>query len=168
MNARELTAREIMTQEVISVQVDDSVEEAAQLLLDARITGAPVIDRWSNAVGVFTLANACESNNHHAEAGARIEEDEAFYRLDLKRRFPISITLDEWPKDKKVGDVMTPAVHSVLDTSTLAEVTNFMLDRGIHRLFVRDRDNKLMGIITSMDLLRVFAEVLEDKLVPES
>ncbi|MBN2489707.1 MAG: CBS domain-containing protein, partial [Planctomycetes bacterium] len=96
------------------------------------------------------------------------EEDEAFYRLDLKRRFPVPIALEAWPEDKNVGDVMTPAVHSVLDTATLGEVTNCMLDKGIHRLFVRDPDNKLLGIITSMDLLRVFAERLEPKVATES
>jgi len=186
MNTAELTARQIMTPEVISVQVDDTVQEAAQLLLDARITGAPVVDRWGNAVGVFTLANACEYTNGQGAAskdtkgdrsdrsdrkGNRHSEillesdDEAYYRIDLKRRWPTPLTVEEPLKHKKVGDVMTPRVHSVLDASPLTDVTSCILDRGIHRIFVRDADNKLVGIITSMDLLRVLADMLEGKLV---
>jgi CBS-domain-containing membrane protein len=174
MNTAELTARQIMTPEVISVQVEDTVQEAAQLLLDARITGAPVVDRWGNAVGVFTLANACEYTNGQndgqngpSKSGqAQLEaDDEAYYRIDLRRRWPTPLTVEEPMKHKKVGDVMTPRVHSVLDASPLTEVTSCILDRGIHRIFVRDADNKLVGIITSMDLLRVLADVLDGKLV---
>jgi len=174
MNTAELTARQIMTREVISVQVEDTVQDAAQLLLDARITGAPVVDRWGNAVGVFTLANACEHNNNHenhnnknVQSGpiAAVEDDEAYYRIDLKGRWPTPLTVVEPLKHKKVGDVMTPRVHSVLDASPLSDVTSCILDRGIHRIFVRDADNKLVGIITSMDLLRVLADVLDGKLV---
>ena len=184
-NVTELTARDIMTPEVITVQLDDSVEEAAQLLLDARITGAPVIDRWGNAVGVFTLTHAVDQMNGNGDGPSGADnsdgdgprpsgrnginhDEEAFYRLDLRRRWPPQDLVREKLKDKKVGDVMTPRVHSVLDTSLLAEVTSCILDRCIHRIFVRDADNKLVGIITSMDLLRVLGDILEGKLAAQS
>jgi len=175
MSTTELNARAIMTTEVITVQVDDPIQDAAQLLLDARITGAPVIDRWGNAVGVFSLTNAVDSSNNSNENKSTVSDkvlktpdDESYYSLDLRRGWPPTpLTMKEPLKDKKVGDIMTPRVHSVLDSASVAEVTSYLLDRGIHRLFVRDSDNKLVGIITSMDLLRVFAEVLDGKLITE-
>ena len=55
---------------------------------------------------------------------------------------------------------MTPRVHSLPDDSPVSHVVSVLLDRGIHRIFVRDADNKLVGIITSMDLLRVLDDLL--------
>ncbi len=163
MNVREMTAREIMTPEVIAVQVDDPIPDAVQLLLDARITGAPVIDRWGNAVGVFTLTDAADFKNQNADS----RDDESFYRFDLKRRQAVPFKMQESLKDSLVGDFMTPRVHSVTDTASVNEVTGYILDRGIHRIFVRDTDNKLVGIITSIDLLRVLSELLEKQPITE-
>jgi len=159
--------------EVITVSIDDRVEDAVQLLIDARITGAPVTDKWGNAVGVFTLTNACDLNGlagngtGDAKDTSAVIDAVALLTLDLRTRFPDSIRLEDRFKDKRVADVMTPHVQTVLDTSLLTEATNGILDRGMHRVFVRDAGNKLVGVITSLDLLRVLAEVLEGKAVTE-
>jgi len=190
MNTITLTARAIMTPEVITVQVDDSIPDAAQLLLDARISGAPVIDRWGNAVGVFSLSDAVDFNNNtngssedsseetsrdtngdsptSEEKVIKSPDDESFYNPDLPHGWPPSpLTMKEPLKDMLVGDIMTPRVHSVPDTAAVSEVAGYLLDRGIHRILVRDADNKLVGIITSMDLLRVLADVLDGKFSSE-
>ena len=168
-----------MTPEVITVQVDDSIPDAAQLLLDARISGAPVIDRWGNAVGVFSLSDAVDFNNYTngntngdgqtpEEKLLKSPDDESFYNPDLPHGWPPTPpTMKEPLKDKQVGDIMTPRVHSVPDTAPVSEVAGYLLDRGIHRILVRDGDNKLVGIITSMDLLRVLADVLDGKFSSE-
>lgn len=172
-NALELTAADVMTTEVITVSVDDRVEDAVQFLIDARITGAPVVDRWGNAQGVFTLTNACDLNglagngSGDAEDSSAVIDAVALLTLDLRTRFPDTIRLEDRFKDKLVREVMTPHVETVLETSPLTAATNGILDRGMHRIFVRDAGNKLVGVITSLDLLRVLAEVLEGKVGTE-
>lgn len=46
--------KEIMTKDPISVPPDYTVEETAQVLLDAKISGAPVVDHNGHVVGVIT------------------------------------------------------------------------------------------------------------------
>lgn len=49
-----LTVGEIMTKEVIAVRPEDSVDHAAELLLEHRIGGLPVIDIDTKIIGVIT------------------------------------------------------------------------------------------------------------------
>jgi CBS domain-containing protein len=49
-----MKARDVMTWGVISVETDASVERAAQLMLQNRISGLPVVDSQGALVGVVT------------------------------------------------------------------------------------------------------------------
>jgi predicted transcriptional regulator len=49
-----LTAREIMTDNLITVRPDESIETAIQLLLDEQISGLPVTNEQGHLVGVIT------------------------------------------------------------------------------------------------------------------
>ena len=56
-----------------------------------------------------------------------------------------------------VRDVMTPAIHQVPVTASVAEVARIMVEQHIHRLVVT-QGKEPVGIITSMDLLKMVAE----------
>jgi len=49
-----LTARAIMTPDLVTVQPDSSIEEAIELLLDKQISGLPVVDHDGRLVGLIT------------------------------------------------------------------------------------------------------------------
>jgi CBS domain-containing protein len=55
-----------------------------------------------------------------------------------------------------VRDVMTPVVHQVPASASVAEAARIMVDHHIHRLVVT-QGKEPVGIISSMDLLRVIA-----------
>ena len=50
----ELKARDIMTADPVFVTPDDTVEDVAQLMLDKRLTGLPVVDEDKKVVGIIT------------------------------------------------------------------------------------------------------------------
>lgn len=52
-----MTARDIMTREVVTVTPDTPVEELAKVLTDRRISGVPVVDEAGNVVGIATEAD---------------------------------------------------------------------------------------------------------------
>ena len=60
------------------------------------------------------------------------------------------------PSAKLVKDVMSDIVISVGPTTKLEEATKFILENRIHRLPVVDKAGKLVGIVTSWDLLKAF------------
>jgi CBS domain-containing protein len=57
-----------------------------------------------------------------------------------------------------VRDVMTPTIHQVSVTASVAEVARIMVEQHIHRLVVT-QGKEPVGIITSMDLLKMIADL---------
>jgi CBS domain-containing protein len=57
-----------------------------------------------------------------------------------------------------VREVMTPAIHQVSVTASVAEAARLMVDQHIHRLVVT-QGKEPVGIITSMDLLKMVGEL---------
>ena len=53
-----------------------------------------------------------------------------------------------------VADLMTPAVFSVSEDTPVQRVISDMVGLRVHRLFVVDKDGTLVGIITTMDVLK--------------
>ena len=49
-----IKVKEIMTKNPITLSVDSTIDEAAEVLLDNKITGAPVIDDSGKVVGIIT------------------------------------------------------------------------------------------------------------------
>ena len=47
-------AKEIMTTDVVTVNVDDTIDEAVALLLEHKISGLPVLDAAGSLVGILT------------------------------------------------------------------------------------------------------------------
>jgi CBS domain-containing protein len=52
---------------------------------------------------------------------------------------------------------MTPALFGVAPDTPAAEVVEEMVVRKVHQLFVVDADGVLVGVVTSLDVLRQFA-----------
>ena len=59
---------------------------------------------------------------------------------------------------------MTPVVHSVLATTPVDDIAKLMTQRHIHRVIVR-REMKVVGIISALDVLRVFGGTEKAKAV---
>jgi CBS domain-containing protein len=56
-----LTAREIMTNAVVTVSPDTTVDDLARLLADNSISGVPVVDYLGQVVGIVTEADILTS-----------------------------------------------------------------------------------------------------------
>jgi CBS-domain-containing membrane protein len=53
----DLTAEDLMSRDVVTIPVQMSLRAAAQLLRDAQVTGAPVVDDQGRCVGVLSAAD---------------------------------------------------------------------------------------------------------------
>lgn len=60
-------------------------------------------------------------------------------------------------ESRLVRDVMSPAVLTVAQSAPLEDAIRRMAFEGVHRLVVLDGEERLVGIITSMDVLRDLA-----------
>ncbi len=53
----DVTAADIMSREVITIPQDMSVPDAARMLAQAQVGGAPVVDSAGRYIGVFSMAD---------------------------------------------------------------------------------------------------------------
>jgi CBS domain-containing protein len=50
----QLTVKKIMTHDVITIQANETIYDAAKLMLDHKISGLPVIDNKGELIGIIT------------------------------------------------------------------------------------------------------------------
>ncbi len=154
---QELTAKDVMTSPVVTLDQDVVLREAAQTLSDAHIGGAPVVDHRGQPIGVVSLFDIA---SHLAGLERPAGEPGGFYRQGRLQFAPAleeeaEETIEEGPLDEaKVSDVMAPGLITVRSGATLAEVARLLGEKQIHRVFVKDPKGRLQGVISTMDILR--------------
>jgi CBS domain-containing protein len=150
----EETAADLMTPNPVSVRADATVREAIALLTDRGYSAAPVIDEAGRPVGVLSQTDILVHDRERTHLAAAAPD--YYDRADLARRagrgaagFEI-----EAVDTAQVRDLMTPVVFSVPPEKPAAKVVEEMLALKVHRLFVVDRDEVLVGVISAHDILR--------------
>lgn len=141
---RALTAADLMKTNPISIRVNAGVVEASKLLTDRGITAAPVIDEAGRPIGVVSRSDLLV---HHVEASKHRGEIPDYFAAPTFEAAVVEGTVT-------VGDVMTPAVFAVEPDAPVRRVIREMLGLHVHRLFVVDDDGILVGVITTMDVLK--------------
>lgn len=147
-----LTARDLMTREVIAIRPEASIEELAKLLEKHRISGVPVLDQNGILVGVVTQSDLVQRTRD-------LELPPALNILDLhlfletpshfKKRL-VKLLGD------KVKDIMTKKPLTVTPDTPVSEIARLMTAKGAHTLPVV-KEGKLVGIVGKLDLIRGLA-----------
>ncbi|MEJ2137135.1 MAG: CBS domain-containing protein [Desulfofustis sp.] len=144
------TARDIMTQEVITVQPDTPIRELAQIFLARSISGVPVVDLDGKVLGIAT------------------ESDLIFHSKRLKVPTVLTILdsfifLDSPEKMEKelrkiaaasVSDVYSSPPLTINPDTPLDEIASLMTEKQVHTLPVLDETGKMIGIVGKKDIIR--------------
>ena len=154
---KDLKARDIMNTEVLSVRDDMTVQELAGFLTEREILGAPVVDSEGEVVGVVSCTDIVQSTA--TEADILVEKSTpGFYehgwedKLDPDEMARLHVEENE---SLPVRNIMTPTIYTVPEDTALPEIAKAMVAGRIHRLLVT-RGSRLVGIITTLDMLKVF------------
>jgi CBS domain-containing protein len=148
------TAADLMTANPVSISDKALVAEAIAFLMDRAISAAPVIDEAGRPVGVITRSDLLR---HDRERGNYLETHEYYEDTPGKasnKTLPEGFHVELAPDLTEVRDIMTPVVFGVAPTTAVTNVIEEMLARKVHRLFVIDGDGVLVGVISSLDVLR--------------
>lgn len=179
-----VTARDVMSRDVISVSPDLPLREAIELFAREHLTGAPVV-AGTRVIGVVsandiltfqaTLAGVprgrpemSEEESEEVEPveawreggeppGAYFSEAWTDAGADLVARYESSAQ-PEWDvlTEHTVEEAMSYGVRSVPPGASLGEVAEYLLAQGIHRALVMEGE-ELLGIVTPGDILRAVA-----------
>lgn len=142
-----MLARDAMNPDVVSVAPDASLIDAAQLMLDRKISGLLVMD-GGNLVGIVTEGDLLR----RTETGTERKRPRW-----LEFMVGAGKLADEYVhiSGRKVHEVMTRAVHSVADTADIRDVAQIMEDNHVKRLPVTV-GRSVVGVISRADLVRRF------------
>jgi CBS domain-containing protein len=148
-------AEDVMTLSPVSIREELTVHEAVVFLTERRISAAPVINEAGRPVGVVSEADILRHDREHAEHLYWLPQKDVDRELTLDtgehlsgRSFEVEV-----PDVTRVKDIMNPVVYAVRRTTPIYEVVDQLTKRRIHRLFVVDADNSLVGVITTLDIL---------------
>lgn len=136
-----MTVAKWMSTKLITLQKDDPVSLAYELLLANDIRHLPVLSR-GKLVGILT-----DRDLHEAVVPCDGATD----------RRGIYNTL----KDISVEKIMTPNPISIHPDASIEQAAQILYERKIDCLTVKDTKGKLVGIITSTDILRAFIELMQ-------
>jgi CBS domain-containing protein len=139
-----------MSSNPVSLRSDASVQEAIALMTDRGFGAAPVIDAAGRPVGVLSRTDILVHEREQAHRARLGDEAE----LDVPgRRWHEGFSV-EVVDPTCVADIMTPAVFTVPLEAPAEVVVKQMLDLRVHQLFVVDKDDSLVGVISALDVLR--------------
>ena len=144
-----ITAKDIMTKEVISVTPETEIAQAAKLLLTNRINGVPVINDTGDLVGIL-----CQSDLIIQQKNIPIPS--LFTLLDGFIPLTSSKKLDKEVEKiaaTKVANAMTSDPVTVNSDTGIEDVAALMVEKSYHTLPVVDA-GKLVGIVGKEDVLR--------------
>ncbi|HSN81886.1 MAG TPA: CBS domain-containing protein [Polyangiales bacterium] len=130
--AREISIRDFMVVNPVVLAPDTDLLDAVRVLVDRRISGAPVVDERGNLVGVLTegdFLKAALVAGYQGERGGRVAE------------------------------YMTREVEAVHANDSLLDVAMRFVETKYRRFPVVE-DNRLVGIVGRRDVLRAIIESL--------
>jgi CBS domain-containing protein len=128
------TVGDHMTRDPVTVLVDDHLADALDLMIEHRIRHLPVVDREGALVGMLS-------------------------DRDLRMQLGAAVLLPREQRSRRmIGDdiasAMTPAPVTVEQTEPLAAAIALLVDARIGALPVVDEDDRLVGVLSYIDVLR--------------
>lgn len=144
-----MKAKEIMTEPVITAQEDTTLEQIAQMMLEHRIGGVPVVDSEGRICGIVTESDFTEK-----------EKCVPFSTFRAPQLFGNWFSPEAVEKVYRAArqlaarDIMTRPVAAVTEDASVHEVMTQMVRHDVNRIPVL-RDGRPVGIIARHDLLKM-------------
>lgn len=155
-----LLAKDIMNPDVLSVGLDWSIRQLADFFVENSISGAPVISDDNRLLGVVSMTDLIR---YKSMPGTNTQPDdmvECYIHTSERQYSPAEIESSRIDVESlvTVRDIMTPVTFNVNEYTKIQDIADAMLRGQIHRVFVT-RNDVLVGIITTMDMLNAVREL---------
>jgi CBS domain-containing protein len=146
-----MKASDVMNRKVVVVMGEASLEEAARLMVEHRISGLPVVDDRGTVKGMITEGDLMR----------RAETGTARHASWLAAFVATGRTAQDYVRShaRKVAELIDGDVISVTPDASLEEIVAIMESRRVKRVLVIDNGH-MVGIVARADLVRALLKVL--------
>ena len=138
---KQIRAKDMMSDEVITVKKGDSLAEIAELMIKKRISGFPVLEN-GEIIGIIT-------------------SNDLFLVMDMIKTGELLQNDDTNSSQPSVNFAMSTDIVTVNPETNLDEIISLMKYRNIHTLPVMSQ-NKLVGVIGRRDIFKSFYDVIRN------
>jgi CBS domain-containing protein len=149
------TVGDVMTREVVSAGQETDYRALVRALAANGVSAVPVVDEAGRVLGVVSEADLL----HKVEFLGDTEPPKIFTGRS-KRQARVKSTAD------RAGDLMTAPAVTVRPDTALAEAARLLDAHNIKRLPVVDEGGRLVGILSRVDLLRIYTRP-DDQILEE-
>jgi CBS domain-containing protein len=147
-----MNAVDVMVSNVITVNMDATVQEVAGTLATNHVSAVPVVDRQGKLAGMVSEGDLIRRSEIGTERSRSWWLDALSTNRKLAEEFVRS-------HSRRVSDVMTTNVISVKPDSTLGEIASLLEKNGIKRVPVV-QDGTVVGIVSRANLVQALASVM--------
>lgn len=148
---RTVTVADVMTRDVVTVLPTASFKTMVELMQDLRIGALPVVAPGGRLVGIVTEGDLI------VKEAARLRDVGLGWLVGRLRR---------GEREKATGTdaaaVMSSPVVTVADSAAPAVAARLMQREGVKHLPVIDENGRLAGMVSRVDVLKVFARADDD------
>lgn len=135
-------------QNLVILTESSTVNEAVNVLLQLGVSGAPVVhDKTGELVGVVSSFDFLQQEAGEGavlppiEGGSNQETVDSYFSVARKICA------------KRIGDLMTTNIRTMECTESMRDAAALMSREKLHRLPIVDVDGKLVGMLTSSDVM---------------
>ena len=140
MTSNVVSIKQIMTTEVLTVLPGDTLEEVHRIFHAGEIHHLPVVDEERKVVGIISKSDYFSISNAFP-----------LFRSDLR-----DAANERLFKSLLVEDIMTRQVATLLPDDSITVAAGYFKENIFHAIPIVDREGKLVGILTTFDLLNFF------------
>ena len=140
-----ITAGMIMTKPVHSIGESESITQAALVLAETNVSGLPVTNKNHEIVGIISENDFLRELSKDGQPSFM-----AVIALCLNNKGCVALPI----KKLSVRDIMSAPAITVDEKVTLTEIIDLLKKKEINRLPVKDKFNRLVGIITRSDIIK--------------
>ena len=147
-----MKAKDLMSLDVITVRIDATAGECADIMREYLISCLPVLNFDGKLVGILTSSDFGLTRR-------TLPRGEVFYTvLNSSANADTVEKLAEELRATAIRDVMAQPVITVKETTPVGVVVMTMMERRVNHIPVVKEDGEVVGIITRHDLLKMLAK----------
>ncbi len=154
-----MKVKDVMNPNIIFCKPDNTIREAAKILKENNVSGAPVLE-GEELVGIISEADLLKLLILPEKGGLWLPSPFEVIEVPIRE-------LLGWEETKKmlsdvgstkIEEIMTKDVHTISSEASVEEASEHMIRHRINRLPVTE-DNRLVGIVTRGDIIQGLAKL---------
>lgn len=149
----EISAKDLMTKDIITVKENCEVNIAIKIFLEHDIRCLPVVDEKGKLKGIITetdfiyVDRKLNPTSHYAYGDVYLPISSKILKENLNKLHRL-----------QVKDIMTIDVKTIREDTSLEKVVNLIINKKVKTIPVV-KDDRIVGIVTRQDVLQYYLQI---------